>query len=120
MSAVLAVPFLVSCNDAPIAATRPNVVLLVMETTRADRCSVNGYARPTTPRLEALAREGVRFTNALASAPWTAPSHATLFTGLRPEHHGGAPRRRRPVPHHQAGLRLLPRAVRRALPAAQV
>jgi arylsulfatase A-like enzyme len=69
-------------------AERPNVLLLVMDTTRADRCSFEGYARPTTPRLDAFAKDAVVFKDAWAPAGWTAPSHASLFTGLRPEHHG--------------------------------
>src|SRR6185295_19295341 len=79
---------LAGCGDPPKPATRPNVVLLVMDTTRGDRCGFDGYARPTTPRLDAFAKDAVVFTDAWAPAPWTAPSHASLFTGLRPEHHG--------------------------------
>jgi arylsulfatase A-like enzyme len=69
---------------------RPNVLLIVLDTVRADHLSVYGYARPTTPGLERFAREGVTFEQALAPAPWTLPSHATLFTGLYPvQHHAG-------------------------------
>lgn len=69
---------------------RPNVVLIVLDTVRADHLSVYGYSRPTTPGLERLASEGVTFEQALAPAPWTLPSHATLFTGLYPvQHHAG-------------------------------
>jgi len=71
-------------------AKRPNVVLIVLDTVRADHLSVYGYSRPTTPGLERLASEGVVFEQALAPAPWTLPSHATLFTGLYPaQHHAG-------------------------------
>src|SRR5262249_1730191 len=77
----------VSCGPAP-AASRPNVLVLVMDTTRADRCSVTGYGRPTTPCLEEFAKDAVTFREAWSPAGWTAPNHATLFTGLRPEHHG--------------------------------
>jgi arylsulfatase A-like enzyme len=74
-------------GDGP---TRPNVVLIVLDTVRADHLSVYGYSRPTTPGLERLASEGVLFEQALAPAPWTLPSHATLFTGLYPaQHHAG-------------------------------
>lgn len=80
-------------GDAPspqTAETRrpPNVVIVVLDTTRGDRCSVNGYARPTTPELEALAREGAVFRDCWSPSPWTAPAHASLFTGLRPRNHG--------------------------------
>ena len=67
---------------------RPNVVMIVMDTTRADRCSFQGYARPTTPRLEEFAKDAVVFTEAWSPAGWTGPAHASLFTGLRLEHHG--------------------------------
>jgi arylsulfatase A-like enzyme len=70
------------------AKPRPNVLLLVMDTTRADRCSFNGYERPTTPRLAEFAADATVFTEAWSPAGWTGPAHASLFTGLRPEHHG--------------------------------
>jgi hypothetical protein len=70
------------------ARDRPNVILLVMDTTRADRCSVNGYEHPTTPALEALAREGINFRNSWSPAGWTGPAHASMFSGLLPERHG--------------------------------
>jgi arylsulfatase A-like enzyme len=66
----------------------PDVVVLVMDTTRADRCSLTGYERPTTPFLDSLAAESVVYDDAWAPSSWTGPSHASLFTGLRPEHHG--------------------------------
>lgn len=67
---------------------RPNVLFVVMDTTRGDHCSVNGYVPPTTPNLEALAGKGVAFRNCWSAAPWTGSSHATMFTGLRPVNHG--------------------------------
>lgn len=72
----------------PNAARGPNVLVLVMDTTRADRCSINGYARPTTPRLDAFARDATLFRDAWSPANWTGPAHASLFTGLRLEQHG--------------------------------
>src|SRR5262249_24066863 len=53
------------------ASDAPNVLLIVLDTVRADSLSVNGYARKTTPNLEALAKTSVRFENALSTAPWT-------------------------------------------------
>ncbi|MCE9638461.1 MAG: sulfatase-like hydrolase/transferase [Planctomycetes bacterium] len=76
----------VSCGSDPPAA-RPNVLVILMDTTRADRCGFLGYARPTTPRLDAFAKDAVRFSDFWSPASWTGPSHGTLFTGLRPEHH---------------------------------
>jgi arylsulfatase A-like enzyme len=65
----------------------PNVVLIVMDTTRADRCSFEGYDRPTTPCLDAFAKDAVVFRDAWSPAGWTGPAHASLFTGLNPTHH---------------------------------
>lgn len=63
---------------------RPDVLLISYDTLRADHCSAYGYVRPTTPRLEEIARDGVRFATAYAPMPTTLPSHATLMTGLLP------------------------------------
>ncbi|MFO0953710.1 MAG: sulfatase-like hydrolase/transferase [Isosphaeraceae bacterium] len=68
----------------PIASAgpdAPNVLLVVLDTVRADRLSLYGYPRPTTPNLERLARRGVTFTQARSTAPWTLPSHSSLMTG---------------------------------------
>lgn len=59
----------------------PSVLLLVLDTVRAMELSGYGYVRPTSPQLTALAADGVRFDRAVATAPWTLPTHATLFTG---------------------------------------
>jgi arylsulfatase A-like enzyme len=67
-------------------APRPNVLVLVLDTVRADRCSFLGYARPTTPNLDAFARDAVTFEDAWSPASWTAPAHAALFTGTNPHH----------------------------------
>jgi arylsulfatase A-like enzyme len=62
----------------------PNVLLIVLDTVRADRLSLYGYRRPTSPTLQALATRGIRFDEARATAPWTLPSHASMFTGRWP------------------------------------
>lgn len=72
-------------NSAPADAQSPNVILLILDTVRADRLSVYGYQRATTPALSALAGRGILFERALATAPWTLPSHATMFTGRYPQ-----------------------------------
>ena len=59
----------------------PNVLLLILDTVRAADLSLYGYARPTTPELERLAERGTVFDRAFAPAPWTLPSHASIFTG---------------------------------------
>jgi arylsulfatase A-like enzyme len=62
----------------------PNVLLIVLDTVRADHLGSYGYERPTTPHLDRLARKSIRFAEARATAPWTLASHASLFTGRGP------------------------------------
>ena len=66
----------------------PNVVVIVVDTLRADHLSAYGYARPTSPMLERVARQGVLFENAIAPCSWSLPSHASLLTGRYPLEHG--------------------------------
>lgn len=69
----------------PRSRQRPNLVLIVVDTLRADHTSVYGYRRDTTPGIaRTLARRGVVFERAYAQAPWTLPSAASYFTGLYP------------------------------------
>lgn len=65
-----------------------NLVLVTLDTVRADRLGAYGYAAAETPWLDRLAREGVRFEQASAQVPLTLPSHATILSGLLPPHHG--------------------------------
>jgi len=65
----------------------PNLVLISIDTLRADHVSLYGYSRPTTPALDSLGREGVWFENAVSPAPWTLPAHMSAFTGLPPSEH---------------------------------
>lgn len=65
-------------------ADAPNVLLLILDTVRASELSVYGYDRRTSPVLEQLAARGMRFDRAIATAPWTLPSHASMFTGRYP------------------------------------
>src|SRR3954469_21277414 len=71
----------------PRAATRPNVVLITLDTTRADRMGFLGSTRGLTPALDAFARGATVFTRAYAQAPITTVSHATILTGLYPPAH---------------------------------
>src|SRR5437870_13576415 len=70
-----------------VSTSRPNVVLISMDTTRADHLGCYGYPKPTSPNLDRLAAGGVRFSNARSQAPWTLPSHMSLFTSRLPSHH---------------------------------
>jgi arylsulfatase A-like enzyme/Tfp pilus assembly protein PilF len=67
---------------------RPSVVLVTLDTLRADRVGAWGGPRGLTPNLDALAARGAVFEEAVASAPLTLPSHATILTGLEPPRHG--------------------------------
>jgi arylsulfatase A-like enzyme len=66
----------------------PNLLLISIDTLRPDHLGCYGYARPTSPALDALAARGVLFEDVSAPSPWTLPSHASLLTGLYPRRHG--------------------------------
>jgi arylsulfatase A-like enzyme len=68
--------------------SRPNIILISIDTLRFDHLSCNGYHRQTTPKLDRIAAEGVQFTRAYSTAVWTPPAHASMFTGLYPSQHG--------------------------------
>ncbi|MFL6233354.1 MAG: sulfatase-like hydrolase/transferase [Thermoanaerobaculia bacterium] len=70
------------------ARRAPNLVLITLDTTRADHLGAWGYAQAHTPNLDALAARGTRFVRCDTAAPVTLPSHATLLTGLFPPRHG--------------------------------
>jgi arylsulfatase A-like enzyme len=72
----------------PAAADAPNVLVIVVDTLRADHLSSAGYARPTSPNIDRLAAQGARFQNAIATSSWTFPSHASLLTGRYQYEHG--------------------------------
>ena len=72
----------------PKAPEHPNVLLVTLDTTRADRIGCYGYGPAHTPNLDRLAREGVRASDAATAAPITLPSHSSILTGLYPPAHG--------------------------------
>jgi arylsulfatase A-like enzyme len=76
-----------ACRDAA-PPPRPNVILLTLDTTRADRLSCYGYPELTSPTLDALAAEGTRFDLAVSTASVTPVSHASILTGLYNHQHG--------------------------------
>ena len=66
----------------------PNVLLVVLDTVRMDHLSCYGYTQNETPNIDRMSREGLLFLNAFSTAPWTVPSHASMFTGLHTfQHH---------------------------------
>ena len=68
----------------PVTADRPNVLLIVLDTVRASSLSLYGHSRATSPNLDRFAAQGTVFDRAYATAPWTLPSHGSMFTGRHP------------------------------------
>lgn len=91
--------------DAP-----PDVIIISLDTARADRMSLYGGPRETTPSLDRLAGSSFVFDNAITAAPWTLPSHVSIFSGQLPDRHGVY----REVSRVPAGLPWLPEDFRRA------
>jgi arylsulfatase A-like enzyme/tetratricopeptide (TPR) repeat protein len=79
-----------ACRDAPSAQPQPpaSLLLVTLDTLRADRVGAYGAVDAGTPNLDRLAREGVRFAHTVSPAPLTLPAHASLLTGLLPDRHG--------------------------------
>ncbi len=80
-------------SAAPVAGatdrpSRPNVLVVIVDTLRADHLPAYGYRGGSTPALDALSEEAVRFEQAFANASWTRPSFASFLTGTRPAFHG--------------------------------
>ena len=75
------------CGGAPEAARPPNVILISVDTLRADHLGAFGYDRDTSPFIDSLARRGVRFERTFAPASWTLPSHMSLLTSSYPHTH---------------------------------
>ncbi len=93
LAAVIAATTVVACSPPPATpaahpASARNLVLITIDTMRADHVGAYGYSAARTPTLNRLAREGVRFDRAFAPAPITLTSHASLLTGLYPPGHG--------------------------------
>lgn len=88
-------PLLAACSGGPetlaepvvVKGKTPDVVVITLDTTRADRLGSYGYAAAKTDTMDQLANAGIRFENAYSPLPLTIPSHATMFTGLHPYNH---------------------------------
>jgi len=79
---------LISCGEPAVVDHRPNVVVIVIDTLRADRLPFYGHVVDTAPFLTSLAERGLIFDNAWSSSSWTAPATASIFTGRYPNQHG--------------------------------
>src|SRR5215831_7156448 len=85
---LLGLVMLSSCRSGTAPTpTRMNLLLVSIDTLRADRLGCYGYSQIETPNLDKVARQGVLFENAVASTPLTAPSHASMMTGDYPTVH---------------------------------
>jgi arylsulfatase A-like enzyme len=71
-----------------VSDRRLNIVIIILDSARRDRFGCYGYARPTTPAVDAFASGALVFDRMITPGPWTIPSHASLFTGLFPREHG--------------------------------
>jgi arylsulfatase A-like enzyme/Tfp pilus assembly protein PilF len=76
---------LFACASVHAASDRPNIIIITLDTTRADRMGFLGSKRGLTPNLDAMARDGVVFSRAYSHVPLTTASHATIFTGTYPQ-----------------------------------
>ncbi|MCH7597352.1 MAG: sulfatase-like hydrolase/transferase, partial [Planctomycetes bacterium] len=90
-SVILAAVILLGCSacepgDTPKreAQELQGIVLILLDTVRADHVGCYGYDRPTTPNMDALAKRGVRFDQVIAPSPWTLPSVAALLSAQHP------------------------------------
>jgi arylsulfatase A-like enzyme len=75
------------CSQEPPGGAR-HVVLVTVDTLRADHVGAYGYPRPTSPEIDAFRRGATLYSRAQSASPWTLPTHASLFTGLDPFEHG--------------------------------
>jgi arylsulfatase A-like enzyme/Flp pilus assembly protein TadD len=84
----LLISFLLFNPHLAKSEAKPNIVLITIDTLRADHLGCYGYKSSTSPNLDLFAKQGVLFQNAFTAVPLTLPSHATMLTGLYPQHHG--------------------------------
>ncbi len=90
----VAAPLSLTGTDTPRGSSvapptgRPNIIVYLVDTLRADRLGCYGYSRPLSPNIDAFAAEATLFENAVAQSPWTRPSVVSVFTGLWPRSHG--------------------------------
>jgi arylsulfatase A-like enzyme len=104
LGAIALLGVLPGCTCAPEPTLQPNVVIVLVDTLRSDHLGVHGYARPTSPRIDAFAAQGLDFRRAFAQSGWTLASTTSLLTGLYPHQH----RVVRDPAHHEAFGCLVP------------
>ncbi|MDY0041733.1 MAG: sulfatase-like hydrolase/transferase, partial [Desulforhabdus sp.] len=82
-----------------VRKSNPNIIMIVMDTLRADHLSLMGYGRHTSPNLDEFSRRAAIFANTISPAPWTVPSFVSLMTGMLAFNHNQnlAPEKARPL-----------------------
>jgi len=83
----VAVLLVAACSHEPATTTKPNVVVIVLDTVRPDYLSAYGAPQPTSPFLKSFAAKGTLYEQAWSTSPWTLPAHASLFSGTEPAFH---------------------------------
>jgi len=86
-TSIALLPHLMAEIKVPDSSTKPSIVLITLDSVRLDFLGWGGSELPTSPKLDALAAKGVRFTQNISQSSWTKPSTATLLTGLVPSKH---------------------------------
>ncbi|MGA1867441.1 MAG: tetratricopeptide repeat protein [bacterium] len=86
VSAIFSTLLLMPCVSS--ASFNANILLITIDTLRADHLGCYGYTKVKTPHIDSVAREGILFENAFTSVPITLPSHISIFTGCYPHYHG--------------------------------
>jgi arylsulfatase A-like enzyme len=106
---------LVACDrdnsSRQLASVDYNVILISIDTLRADHLGVYGYSKNTSPNVDAFSKDGILFTTSIAQAPSTLPSHASIFTGMLPVNHGAFAANQTPI---SSDLVTLPEIMRDA------
>lgn len=88
MGAVSIVLVILFFGDEAYSQKKPNIILMSIDTLRADHLSCYGYSRKTSPNIDKFSKDAVLFENAISQAPTTAPAHMSLFTATTPAVHG--------------------------------
>ena len=84
--ATIAIGYVIISKQA--VPDKPDIILISIDSLRPDHLGCYGYRQPTSPTIDNLAGDGVRFENAISTTSWTLPAHAALFTGLYDSAHG--------------------------------
>ena len=87
MTTGVGIPLASACRSLWTPST-PNILLITLDTTRADHLGCYGYFRTTSPNIDAIADSGIVYTSAYSTSSWTLPAHASLLTGMFPTSHG--------------------------------